>query len=96
VSSQWSRQVERWEARGLRVEYEGVSFRLVDEWGRETDTFGFPLEMRHGQIRRQLHPAEPRTCPGCARRFLPNRKNQEHCSGACRQKAFRRRKAGEK
>jgi hypothetical protein len=34
-----------------------------------------------------------RCCPTCAAEFMPTRADAQHCSGACRQKAYRRRKA---
>jgi hypothetical protein len=34
---------------------------------------------------------EPRGCEGCQNQFMPRRKDQKHCNGRCRTRAYRNR-----
>ena len=39
--------------------------------------------------------AEPKICPNCGDEFIPSHHNQKHCSAACRQAFYRKKKKGE-
>jgi hypothetical protein len=72
--------------------------RFVRRWRRFSED-GEPLTRTFccEHCRRRFHKTkrehEPRRCDVCPRTFTPTRSDSRYCSPACRQKAYRRRKA---
>lgn len=81
--------------KGERLDYRGRPYRPVKSWGRWSGLCrACAVDAENERQRdRRLRLRSDRSCSECGDIFTPSRSDAQFCSTACRQRAYRKRKA---